>query len=256
MKYDRIQEMKEIILKEREVTMAQLCERFQVSIETVRRDLNILEREGVIRKVYGGAVLADDNAMPTAMAAWQERAAVANKEKTSIAEKAASLISDNSIVALDSGTTLYEVARKLGKCENLTILTNSLYNVMEISMHTEHLAYCVGGAVKKGEAITTGFLAADFLDNFTKIDVAIISADGLSLKEGITDYSMEMGMLKRRFLEKSARVIAVVDYTKFGVNALCSTCELKKIHVLVTDRRAPKEMLNEIRKLGVDVVVV
>ena len=256
MKHDRLQVMKEFMLKKREVTTVELCDAFDVSIETVRRDLNVLEREGVIRKVYGGAVLADDNATPALMAEWKERARVASAEKTRIAKKVVEYIPDGSVLVLDSGTTMYKVARELRRCKDLTVLSNSLYNVMEVSANTEHLAYCVGGAVKSGEEITTGFLAADFFDCFTKIDVALISADGLSLERGITDYSMEMGMLKRRFIQKSERVIAVADHTKFGINAMCGTCDLERIDMLVTDRRAPKEMLDTIRRRGIEVVVV
>lgn len=256
MKHDRLQVMKELMLKKREVTTAELCDTFGVSIETIRRDLNVLEREGVIRKVYGGAVLADDNATPALMAAWKERARVASAEKTRIAKKAVEFVPDDCVLVLDSGTTMYKVARELRRCKNLTVLSNSLYNVMEVSANTEHLAYCVGGAVKKGEEITTGFLAADFFGSFGKIDVALISADGLSLEQGITDYSMEMGLLKRRFIQKSGKVIAVADHTKFGVNAMCGTCDIERIDILVTDKRAPAEMLDEMRRRGIQVVVV
>lgn len=255
MKYERLQNMKQLIFRKREISLLELCEEFSVSIETVRRDVNILEKEGIVRKIYGGVALADTNVMPAIMAAWPDRVKIANREKTRIAQKAAELIPDGSIIALDSGTTMLGVAHELVHRNDLTIITNSLYNVMEITSNAKHLVYCIGGAVKTGEAITTGFLAADFLDSFTKIDIAVISADGLDLAQGICDFSTEMGMLKRRFLQKSSRAIAVVDYTKFGARALFSVCGMDQIDVLITDAKAPERILSEIRKQGVQVII-
>jgi DeoR/GlpR family transcriptional regulator of sugar metabolism len=256
MKYNRLQALREYILKNHKVEITDVAEKMQVSVETVRRDFGVLEEEGFLKKVYGGAELADDNVMPMLMDAWGKRMKTAKKEKEAIAEKALEWIPDNSVIALDSGTTLYCLARRLKAKSNLTVVSNSLYNVMEISNNSDNLVYCIGGAIKKNESISTGFIASNFLGFFSRFDLALISSDGITPDEGLTDFSMDMCLVKREFLKKCEKIIMLVDHTKFGINAGYKTCDFSDVDVLITDKAAPEEMLKKFRDGGSEIVLV
>jgi len=151
MKYDRIQEIRRLLIRSRKVSTADLCARFSVSLETIRRDLNMLESEGMIRKVYGGAVLTDNSDLPQSMSARDSRRVVCDQEKRRIAAKAIDMIPDNAIIALDSGTTIFRLAQLLSQRRGLTVLTNSMDIAAEVTRHTPHLVYYIGGVIKRTE---------------------------------------------------------------------------------------------------------
>lgn len=255
MKYDRLQRIKQLLTQQKRVSTAELSELFCVSIETIRRDLDLLESEGFIRKIYGGAELCEEGTPSLAMDEWNNRCRVSVAEKQCIAELAITLIPDNCTVVLDSGTTTYKVGSLLGVRHGLSVLTNSLHCAMAVSCHTDHDVYMIGGQLKKSELITTGILASDFLDCFSKIDVAVIGVDGFTLEDGVMDYSMDMCMIKQRFLRKSAKVIAVADHTKFGVRGNYRSCPLEQIDYLVTDTATDRRMLEAVSRTGVKVLL-
>lgn len=255
MKYARVQEIKQLLLHQGRVSTLELSRRFSVSIETIRRDLDSLEREGFIRKVYGGAEINRIHDPADVMDIWATRCAVSDAEKRLIAARTLDFIPDGSTIVLDSGTTTYRLAGLLRRCANLTVLTNSVYCAMAVSRNSNHTVYLMGGVLKQDELITTGFLAADFLNGFNKIDIAIIGADGFTLEEGVSDYSFEMCMIKQRFLKKSETVIAIGDHTKFGKRANYCSCPLEDIDCLITDPGTDAALLGELALRGIRVVV-
>ena len=255
MKYDRLQSIKRLLMQEKKVLTVDLSERFDVSIETIRRDLDLLESEGLVRKIYGGAEIRKEDPDNMEMDEWNKRCQVCVAEKRAIAQEAIRLIPDSCSVVLDSGTTTYQVGCLLAMRRNVSVLTNSLHSAMAVSCRTDHSVYLLGGQVKKGELITTGLLASDFLDSFGKIDVAVIGVDGLTLDEGIMDYSMEMCLIKQRFLRKSDLVIAVTDHTKFNVRANYRSCALDQVDYLITDAQADRAFINEMENRNVKVII-
>ncbi|MEA4899922.1 DeoR/GlpR family DNA-binding transcription regulator [Bacillota bacterium Meth-B3] len=256
MKVDRHWQMKQYLLERKAVTNKELCDNFNISIETVRRDLTTLEEEGVLRRVYGGAVLADDNIMPELMQPWATRYQQNQAEKAAIAQEVLKYIPNNATIALDSGTTIFSIAQLLKQRSNLTIITNCMRSALEISLNSTHNIYCVGGLLKKDEVITTGFFAVDFLNYFSRIDLAIIGADGLDTDKGVTDFSVEMGMLKRIMVEKADKVILATDNSKFASNALYKSCSIEDIDIVITDAGTSAENVKALRHRGIEVMQV
>ncbi len=255
MKYDRLQEIRRLLLRNRKVTTAELCTQFSVSLETVRRDLNTLEREGILQKVYGGAILTDNSDSPHMMSTRDTRSFVCDDEKRRIAARAIDLIPDNAIIALDSGTTVFRLAQLLSRRKGLTVLTNSLDIAAEVTRRTSHMVYCIGGVIKRAEMITTGFLADDFLNRFSSIDMAIFSADGVSPSGGISDYSVEMGTIKQKILAKSERCICLIDHTKYGVDTFYKVCDLHQFDTFIMDDGLPPGARQEIENMGVETII-
>ncbi len=244
-----------MLLSKKKILNTEICDIFNVSIETVRRDLNYLEKEGIIKKIYGGAILADDSLMPDEIQKWDIRSGENLMAKRLIAKKAAELIPDNCTVMLDTGTTIFEVACQLKNKKNLTVITNSMRIAAELGMCQNITVYLVGGIVKVDVLVTLGFLASEFLSNFSYVDIAVISGDGFIPEEGTMEYSMDLAMLKRDILDKAGKVIAAIDHTKFGVPASFINCPTQKIDILVTDKNEPKSDIEYMRGQGVDVII-
>ena len=256
MKRDRHWQIKQLFLQKKRVSIKELCDTYGISVETARRDLNALEEEGIIRRIYGGAVLLDSSEDLDVMPPWNDRFTTNLKEKRAIAREILRWIPDDSVIALDSGTSTFETAKLLREKKNLTILTNDLRIAAELSSNTNHTIYFIGGMVKKDDMITTGFLATDFLEYFSHIDLTILSADGFDVNVGMSDPNVEMGTLKSAMIKKSDRVLVGIDHSKFSINAFYRVCGINSLSIVVTDDNAPQESIDILEKAGVQTVLV
>ena len=239
MQNDRIRQIMTILLQEKKVIAKDLAERFGVSLESIRRDLSQLERQGAVRKFYGGAALVEELLPDGEAEIFQVRLAENGREKQAIARTAAALIGDGETVYLDSGTTAAALIPYLKERPGLTVITRSLRSAAQLGM-CEHLTvYCLGGAVKVDTLTNTGFMAQECLNFFSHIDTAILSGDGF----------------KRSVVERAGRVLVVIDSSKFGRTAHCLTCPTSHITTLVTDSGAPAEALAALRTQAANVIV-
>ena len=255
MKSDRLVQIKQLLLKEGRVSNTDLCCRFGISMATVRRDLDILESEGIIRRIYGGAVPAQAEEENKAIPLWERRRREGLSQKEAVAMAAVRHIPDNCTIYLDSGTTLYEVAKCLVGRKNLTIITNSLRIACLLGMEKELQVYCIGGHIKADLLVSLGMLANESMNLFPHIDIAVFSADGFLPRRGLMEYSMEVALLKKSILAKTGQLIAVLDSSKVGKEADVTTCSTTEIHTLVTDAAVPKNVADQLRDQGVRVVL-
>lgn len=228
-------------------TLAQL---FQVSTETIRRDLDRLEKEGELRKVYGGAVRvrAGMNEAP-----FQKRSQLQSAEKQAIGRAAAALIEDGETVLLDNGTTTLEIMRELRARSQVTVITNS---VPILNCALEQFAGKIifaGGDIQPAVQASTGPIAHELLNQF-KVNKAFISAGGISLTDGITDYLLEEARISRTMMERAEETILVADHTKFGRSTFARIAPLESISIVVTDKCCPADWLQALQQLEIDVV--
>ena len=253
MKNARQQMIIELLKQDGLVSTSDLTGRFGVSVETIRRDFKQLEKAGILKPAYGGAVPLSGTLRITELDAWQDRAASFRQEKSWIARKAAEYVPDGSVLATDVGTTMFELARHLNQKSNLTIITNDLRLAQELRQDC-HQVYLAGGLLNTS-LYTSGELCREFVDHFALIDLFIFSADGITLEDGLTTIRPEENELKKRLIQKAEKKIAVVDHSKFGKKALLHTCRFDQIDLLITDSRAPDGLVQAIRKFtNVDVV--
>lgn len=258
MKQGRITEIRRMLLQQKRLTCEMLCEHFHVSIATIRRDLDYLEREGTIRRFYGGAELLDRDETPfisEIVPTWQTREGMHMAEKQAIAREIAAMVPDACTVYLDSGTSIYEVARLLTQRKNLTIITNSLRTAALLGMCPQLQVYCIGGNIKYDMLTTAGVLANEGLAFFPSIDISVLSADGFIRSWGIRDWSMESALLKKAAADRSKQVIVALDHTKFDIVATSPICQTKQIDAIVTDDRIAPDDLEMLQSSGVQVVV-
>lgn len=255
MKMQRIQEMKKLFISKQNITNKELCDTFGISIETVRRDLNYLESEGFIRKVYGGASLAESSQAVIPVDEWEIRMNTNSASKLKIAERAVELIPEGSTIFLDSGTSVYEVSTFLASRTNITVLTNSIRIAEVLGMNQKIMVYFIGGVIKADTLASVGIFATEFLSNFYHLDYAVISCDGLVPDMGTTEQSLELAILKKQIISKTGKIILVADHSKIGARGSCLCCPIDKIDTLVTDETTSEEDLEALRKNNINIII-
>lgn len=253
-KAERQRKIIDMLLEKKKVTTNELLDLFDASVETIRRDLNDLSVNGFVKKTYGGAVLASEDNKLSEFLAWNERNVRYSAEKNEIAEAVLGLVPDGSVIATDTGTTLYTLAHKLISKERLTVITSDIRIGQELAQVNSNQVYLIGGVLANAEQHTGGDLARLFLENFSVIDILLMSADGFTLEDGITTANSDVNSMKKVLIKKAEKVIALIDHSKFGHKALFKTCGLGEIDVLVTDNQSPADFIESIKKHGVEVV--
>ena len=241
----------EMLNQHNKVKASEVAEKFGVSMETVRRDLEELEGGGYLRRVYGGAVKGTvyDTEQP-----YDSRQVIHLAEKQAIAKRTVTLLEDGETVFLDGGTTLLEVAKQIRVSKKkLTIITNAVAVAVEIAKNENCTVVLLGGIITKGESITTGFLCNDELSIFHAHKI-IIGAAGISKSHGISDYTLEVTFIKRKMVQKADTVICVSDSSKFGKSVLNSVVALEDVDILITDWKAEDDQIRECVEAGIEVI--
>jgi len=243
--------VEELLETRGEVTVAELSDRAGVSEMTVRRDLQALEREGLLKRVHGGAISVVSRSYEPPFAV---RARRATDGKIRIGRAAASLLADSETVILDVGTTTLEVANALRGRVGLTLLTPSLRIAGVLSDHPGIRLVLTGGVVRPGELSMIGDLAerafADLL-----FDTFVMGVGGVDPGVGCTEFNLDDARVKRAALASARRCIVAADSSKLGKVAFARVCPLERVDVLVTDASAPEDALASIRAADVEVVI-
>ena len=256
MKSVRKAKMIQLFFQKNRITNYELCDYFQVSIETVRRDLADLEKEGLIQRVYGGAVRADITTSYNETLPWKMRSSFMLNEKKAIMQEAVRHISDNSVVAIDAGTTLQGISKHLVAKKNLSILTNDLRIAYDLTENTSHNIYMIGGSIRRDDFFTSGYLAINFINFFSHIDVALVTADAFKIATGLCDYAEEVQNLKQTIINKADKVIPCFDHTKFERNAPFCFCSTSRPTCFITDDKVSPEIAESLKARNLPFVFV
>jgi DeoR/GlpR family transcriptional regulator of sugar metabolism len=209
-----------------------LTERFDISVATVRRDLDELEEAGLLRRTHGGAVLINQVALDATNAA---RSAWKQEEKAAIAAVVRGMIVDGDTVMFDSGTTALEVARSLAGRSNLTFISNGLDIVAELTRVEGRSIYTVGGEYFESNRSFGGPLAEQFIRQFN-VDKLILNAASIDVDRGlICTVSPVNASVARAMIVVSRRVIVVADHSKFTKSSLSVVAKIDDVGVIVTD---------------------
>lgn len=249
---ERRNKIMEILREDGIVKVSELMKLFDVSIETIRRDLEYLEEHGMLGRVYGGAVPVQPRATEPS---YQTREIKHYKEKKAIGERAVELVKDEDVIAVDIGTTTLEFAKALVGKRRVTVITNSMKIAMVLSEDADIRVLMVGGEVRRGEFSVSGFLADNDMGHFIT-DKYFIGVGGLSLSKGITDYHLEESNLRRIVIKNTQKVIALADYSKIGAVAMNKICGLDQVDTLVTDSNVESFVVEGVRDNNVEVIQV
>ena len=229
------------------IKVSDLSRQLGVSGETIRRDLDQLEREGAVRRIHGGAIRVHGRAVEVPIQSRRERHA---EEKRRIARVARDLVHDGETILIDASTSALELAKSLPP-KDVTVVTNSLTAVLELAgLGCNVIA--TGGLLRRPSLSMVGPVALRTLEE-RHADTLFLSCRGLTVGEGVTDASDVEADLKRRMLRAAQRAILLADGSKLGRVGFCSICGVTDLHAVVTDRAAPPALVSELRALGVQV---
>ena len=196
---------------------------FGVSTVTIRNDLAFLEKQGIAVRAYGGA--------------------------------AAELIQPGHRVILDSGTTTYEIARLMRQHTNVIAMTNGM-NVANALLEAEGVELLMtGGHLRRQSQSFYGDQAEQSLQNY-HFDMLFLGVDAIDLERGVSTHNEDEARLNRRMCEVAERIIVVTDSTKFNRSSLHKIIDTQRIHTIIVDEGIPEESLQELRRSGVEVIIV
>ncbi|WP_054955190.1 DeoR/GlpR family DNA-binding transcription regulator [Paenibacillus dakarensis] len=223
--------------REDRVEVPVLAEEFHVSTETIRRDLERLDREGKLKKVYGGAVKVRSDSLELP---FEEKTQLYAKEKAAIGRFAASMVEDGDTLMLGSGTTTIEIIRNLTNCRDVTIVTHSTPTMLLAMEIFPGKIIFIGGEVNKRQKSMSGPLAELMLKQL-RVNKAFISVGGLSIAEGITDYELSEVNISRKMMERADECVILADSSKFGKATFANVCSLDEVYAIITDRQVSQE---------------
>lgn len=235
-----------------QIFVSKLASKLSVSQATIRKDLAVLEESGLLKRIHGGAIAMALNT-PREID-FLSRAQEQKEEKQAIANLALTLIEDHDSILLDASSTCYELAKLLRNATLvLTVITNGIQTASLLSENKFIRVYVVGGAVRNGNALG-GLVGAGL---FSKIHAhkAFMSARGIDLRNGLTDFNLEEVELKSFMVEQVSQVFALVDHTKIGNASVAGFCPVNRISMVITDSIAESTstILHDFEHLGIPV---
>ena len=241
----------ELVNKSAKVTVNQLCEEFSVSPATIRNDLRELEDGGFLKRTHGGAI--SNRKVTYEPNAYQKE--VENvAEKKAIARRAFAHIEKGDSIALDTGTTTFELAKLLVDCDDLTVVTNDLQIAAYLECNSNVNIIMAGGLVRRNFHCTAGKAAVDTIQDLN-VDKAFIAANGVHLKKGLCTPHMDTARVKSVFTDSASQVVLMTDSTKIGNSSFVTFAQLSDIDVFITDENADKDFLSVVEKMDIDIEI-
>jgi DeoR/GlpR family transcriptional regulator of sugar metabolism len=233
------------------VKSSKLIKILDVSLETIRRDLDNLEKLGLLKKVHGGAIPRTNrtNSLP-----YRLREDSKCDEKKSIANKALEYIFEGDTIALNGGTTNIEIAKLLKiKYKNLTVVTNSILIANELIEKNGINLILVGGIYNKREFSFLGENTLNALNKFS-VDKSFVGVGGVSLKRGVTDFLEEEVQIEKKFIEIANEIIILADSSKIGINSLIKVCNLEDVNLIITDSKLDINLKKKFLTNGIEII--
>jgi DeoR/GlpR family transcriptional regulator of sugar metabolism len=240
----------EKVQKDKKVIVSELSRDFDVSEETIRRDLERLADEGHVIKSYGGAVI---NEMAGIDLPFNDRRKSNSVGKQQIAELISREINDGDHIFLDASTTAVFIAKNIKQKKNLTVITNSIENILELSDVSGWDIISTGGVLRAASMSLVGGKAVESIRMY-HAEKVFLSCKGIDLEKGATESSEEAGIIKKEMISSSAKVYLAVDSSKFDRVAFSKICPLEGVNVVITDREPEAGWLDYFEKHNIECI--
>lgn len=248
LKVERLDEIKEYVKEKGTVSLKELVAMFDVSKNTIRRDVNELVKSGEFNKVYGGVSVNRSSLIP-----FKDRSSQNLSAKHEIAKQAASYVEDGDIIFIDSGTTTAEMVHYL-KDKRITIVTNNMEFVIAAFPFDNLTIFSIGGMLERKTKSLTSIYDNELFRGYN-INKAFLASSGVSLRNGVTNSLPVESDLKAKVVEKSNEVFLLVDHLKFNKYSLTTFCNLEEIDCLVTNEQPPIEYVEFAMEHDLELVV-
>ncbi|MEO8261685.1 MAG: DeoR/GlpR family DNA-binding transcription regulator [Pseudolysinimonas sp.] len=239
-----------------QVTVAMLAERFEVSIDTVRRDLDQLDLEGLVVRTHGGAVSVSER--PRNDRDLEVRLRMQTAEKEAIAAVAAELVEDGMVIMINAGTTALALARALRNHRELTIATNNLRVPAELAPECFRDLYVFGGAVRTITQATTGPVTFKMTSGGSEVDIrcdlALIAVGAVS-DSGYSTSNLGDAAMMTEMMQRAARTAILADSTKLGRRLFAQVSPIEGADFLITDLAPRADLADLLDQKGVRVLL-
>jgi DeoR family transcriptional regulator, fructose operon transcriptional repressor len=248
---ERQQQILDVARAHGRVEVKDLAEQLDVTPETVRRDLTVLERHGLVRRVHGGAIPVERLGFEPGIS---DREQVLAGEKERIAKRALEELPAGGSVLIDAGTTTVRLAEMLPQDRELTVLTHALPVAMVLATRPGITLHLIGGTVRGRTLAAVGPWALRDLEDI-HADVAFVGTNGLTVEHGLTTPDLAEAAVKQAIIAASHRVVVLADHTKLGRVDLARVAPLTAVDTLVTDAGVDAAVAAEVEEAGVRVVL-
>ncbi len=248
----RHQQILDKLQKEGTIRVLDLCEELDVSAVTIRKDLKLLEKKGLLFRSHGGASSSNPYINERSI---NEKEQINKEEKRRIGEKAATLITNDDAIIIASGTTVLAFARCIKSPKSLTAITSSLNIALELNKQQELEVIQLGGAIRKSSFSTAGPAGEAMLKQFS-CSKLFLGIDGLDPEFGLTTSSLQEAHLNKTMIESAQKTIVLADSSKFGRRGFGKICTLEQIDQIITDKEAPQSYIKALKEKGIEITLV
>lgn len=248
---ERKREILAILQREKSVLVSELSQKYDVTEETIRRDLDKLEKEGYVKKTYGGAILKQkiNEDIPFKV---REKTNISQKQK--IAKTVVSMIEDGESIMLDSSSTSFMIARSLKHFHDLTVITNSVEILIELSRNKNIKVISTGGLLRESAFSLGGSDATHFLSKFN-VDKTILSCKGINMQKGITESNEVEAEMKSTMRECAKQTIWAIDSSKFDKISFITFNQFREGDIVVTETNPSDEWRNYLEEKNVKLFI-
>lgn len=234
------------------VKVNELAKKFQTTDMTVRRDLALLEKQGLLTRSYGGAVM---NGKVGTESNFHSKQYDYSEIKSQLSIKAASLITDGDSIGIDIGTTAFEISKHLKGKKDINVITASLPVVVELSNDPDIKVICTGGELSQKDLSFTGHHAISTVQEYV-LDKIFVGVAGISFERGYTLYNIQDALVKREFIKCARELIIVANSNKLGVEKYAFLCKIEMATKIITDSGISDEDRVRLENYGIEVIVV
>lgn len=245
----RQEQIIEILTKKRKMEVNTLSDKLKVSKVTIRKDLNYLEKQGLLRHTHGFAILSDPQDLKV-------RLSTNHQIKEEIAKNAASMINDGDTIMIESGSACALFAEELGKSgKHITIITISCFIADFVSEYNNIDVFLTGGKYQADSQVLVGSLAKKLLESF-HVKYLFVGTDGFSMEDGFYNNNISRAEMGEMMAQKADHLIILTDSSKFSHESLIHQFSFEDVDTLITDSGIPEEAAKKIKKSNINLKIV
>lgn len=240
----------EYLKENKNVSLDELCEKFNVSKSTIRRDIDEIEAYIAVKKVYGGvSLIEDEKALPVSV-----RSGMLKEEKEKIGKEASSLVNDGDSIIIDAGTTTLQMIKYLKNKKNITVVTNSILAINEAILCNNLNIIVSGGHLING---TNSLAGSDGINTVKNLNCksAFISATGVSIEKGLSNAFLLEAEIKRAMIKCAGKLILMADHTKFDLVSLVTFAALSSVSTIITDVTPNEDYIEYFNKNNIELII-